>query len=49
MKMPRLSKEAHKKEENIKQNLKNIINIGMIGSFKSIGISWGVLSPKFLT
>ena len=48
MKSPRPSKEENKKEDNIKQNLKKIINIGMIGNYKSIGINWSGLSPKFV-
>ena len=35
-----LSKEEKKKEDNIKSITKNIINIGMIGNYKSIRTSW---------
>ena len=37
IKIPRLRREAQKKEDNIKI-LKKLINIGMIGNQKSIGI-----------
>ena len=40
-----MSKEAYKKEEKINKNIKKLINIGIIGNSKSIGISWIGLLP----
>ena len=46
MKIPRLIKEAQKKEYDINKYIKNLINIGIIGNYKSIGIIWSGLFPK---
>ena len=45
IKRPRLSKEAHTKEDNVK-NPQNITNIGMIGNSKFIGIILSGLLPE---
>ena len=46
IKSTRLSQEENNKEDDIKNNHKNLINIGMIGNSKSIVIIWSWLFPK---